>query len=242
MGRSLECRAATAEFAMRILIDLTTATLDEFIDAVFVVTDTEKLRADPREDRVDFQVDAPRQVVLLAQLFRQAGTLPQRFSLEQIERGLWRIMGEHSTDFTAHVWNPDVAFAERRPAIQTVYDLYDSLLAGRPFESIDFVHPDQLPRRFRTIDYMVPDLLLDGDYLADKRGSDRAAVRDEFFATFRRLLQHPAPVAQYAALHGLGHLKHRLRPQVIDQYLADHAELAADRRTYAEWARQGRVL
>jgi hypothetical protein len=89
---------------------------------------------------------------------------------------------------------------------------------------------------------MAPELLLSASWLSRSDPRDGAAIRNAFLDTFRRLLTHPAPVAQYAALHGLGHLEHDLRPQVIDAYIARHPDLPAAQREYSERARSGEVL
>lgn len=71
---------------------------------------------------------------------------------------------------------------------------------------------------------------------------DRRRVRGALLNVFRRLLDHPAPVAQYAALHGLGHLRSKQRVTVIDQYLAARPDMDANQREYALDARSGTLL
>jgi hypothetical protein len=89
---------------------------------------------------------------------------------------------------------------------------------------------------------MAPDLLLTGSVFARDDPGDRAAIRNAFLGTFSRLLEHPSPVAQYAGLHGLGHLKHKLRSDVIASYLARHPGLTPAQRRYAAQAQRGHVL
>jgi hypothetical protein len=226
------------------IIDLTNATLDTLVDAMFVEPESPATSPDSGAGTmVELRVDPGRQILLLAELFEQSAVLDGRFAAEQIERGLWRLLGaEYADDFTAHIWNPRLPFDHRAAVVAAVYDLYDALLARRPFEAIDFCRPDRLPRRFATIDYMVPDLLLGISWMDRESPTDREAIRNAFFQTFGRLLHHPAPVAQYAALHGLGHLRHPGVSESIDHYLASDPNIPLDRRTYAERARRGDVL
>jgi hypothetical protein len=132
--------------------------------------------------------------------------------------------------------------AARRGLIQSVFQLYDQVLAPYPYDSIDFGHPDDGGRRFQTIDYMAPDLLLDAPWFRHEDPADTALVRTELLALFTRPLAHDAPVAQYAALHGLGHLEHEAGAAVIQQYLERHAWLDPAQRGYAERAMRGDVL
>ena len=226
------------------IIDLMNATLEQFIDAVFDARrESASTNAVDDEDDIEYRIDPGRQVVLLADLFRRSFSLPARFSSTRIERSLWHIMGaEYFGNFTAHIWNPDVSLVDRVRLIESVHGLYDDLLARYPYEDIDFAHPDRLPRRFQTIDYMAPDLLLQGAGFGRDDPGDKAAIRNAFLAAYSRLLQHPSSVAQYAGLHGLGHLKHKLRSQVIASYLERHPGLSPAQRGYATRAKRGDVL
>jgi hypothetical protein len=89
---------------------------------------------------------------------------------------------------------------------------------------------------------MIPDFLMHVPRDVDLTSSDARAVSDAFLAVFTRMVQHPAPIAQYAGLHGLGHLQHRHRPHVIDAYLAANPDLDPSARAYAMTARAGEVL
>ena len=226
------------------ILDLRQATLEQLSDVIF---DAERLAAvdsdDDADDPFDYRVDPTRQIVLLTDLFRRSFTLTARFPFEQIERGLWHIMGaEYFHAFTQHIWNPDVSRVDRIRLIESVYSLYDSVLACHPYEDIDFTHPDRLPRRFQTIDYMAPDLLHQGAGFVRKDPADRTAIRNAFLAAYSRMLHHPSPVARYAALHGLGHLKHPLRSQVIASFVERYPNLTPAQRGYAARASRGTVL
>ena len=226
------------------IIDLTNATLEQLIDTVFDPR-RDSASADDEEgpDGIEYRINPARQVVLLADLFRRSSTLPAQFPSTRIERGLWHIMGaEHFDAFAAHIWNPGVSLVDRVRLVQSVHGLYDDLLASYPYQDIDFAHPDRLPRRFQTIDYMAPELLLLGGAFARDDPGDRAAIRNAFLGTFSRLLDHPSPVAQYAGLHGLGHLKHKLGSDAIASYVERHPGLTPAQRRYAAQAQRGQVL
>jgi hypothetical protein len=89
---------------------------------------------------------------------------------------------------------------------------------------------------------MAPDLLLARPWFSRADAADQARVSDGFLEVFARLLAHQAPVARYAALHGLGHLHHEGRAAAIDRFLAEHPSMESDQREYALAARCGDVL
>ena len=226
-----------------VVIRLRDATIESFVRDVF---DHEM----PEEGRepwyfphdVDFEIDERRQLDLLAELFGNVRALLADYSPDMVCQGLWCMMGGvHHDSFTGLVWDSALPLDQRRAVIRRVYDLYDQLLAAYPYESVDFRHPDE-DRRFNGIDYMVPDLLLSGQAIRDEVDADELAIRAEFLDLFARLLEHPAPVAQYAALHGLGHLEHPERAATIDRYLAARSWMDHDQREYALAARRGEVL
>jgi hypothetical protein len=221
-------------------IDLRQANVRSLAYAVFNHEITED--AEPWYYHVKFEVDPERQLRLLAELLHGAPSIFSDYSSAQIEAGLWCMMGgTHSESFTDLIWDAELPLTTRLEVIAGVYPLYDRVLAAPPHEPIDFRYPDDNERRFRTIDYMVPDLLIRRSSPSEG-WADKKRVKETFLDVFGRLLAHNAPVAQYAALHGLGHLEHHGRKNVIDRYLADHPSLDDGQREYAQNARRGHVL
>jgi hypothetical protein len=192
---------------------------------------------------VSFEIEPERQLRLLAELFHGAPAIFDKYPAPQLEQGLWCMMSSvHNDAFCGLIWNAVLSQTARLDVVAGVYPLYDHVLASYPYEQIDFRHPDADPRRFQTIDYMATDLLLQKPRFKYQDEADAVIVHTAFLDVFNRLLAHDAPVAQYAALHGLGHLHHEGRKAIIDQYLEAHAWLDPDQRDYAESARAGDVL
>lgn len=224
------------------LIDLRDVTVDEFTTALF----DHMPRAEPGDEPwyfapdLRFAVDAGQQVANVTAVLQEAGKLIDRYSAAQIEEGLWCMLGGCWFDeFFGNVWNPSVAVERRLAAIESVYSLYDQLLAAPPYENIHFGLPDLLPRRYQTIDYMVTDLILMG---RDRTPVATRRMRGACLRVFIRLLHHPAPVAQYSALHGLGHLNRAKGRAEIALYIAEHQDLSEDQIEYAHDAMRGDVL
>jgi hypothetical protein len=213
------------------IIDLTHAGTDDFVRFVF-----DHPTVDEGEPEwyftEDFEVlyEAHRQVRLLTELFATSARWRARFTDAQIEQGLWFVFNRAEPYVTELLWNNEVPWAERRACIDAIFTLYADLFPICPVA---------------TIDYMIPDLLADGyDFGTrhpDANPEDRQ-VQEALMALFARLLDQPQPAAQYAGLHGLGHLEHPRGPALIDDYLVRHADITASLREYALQARAGDVL
>ena len=226
------------------LVALRDIPLTAFIERVFT-------RHPPRDDGkpwyfgdVRFDVDPTQQLRHLADVFHSADSLPSYgLSNAQIEVGLWCLLGGAHIDASVSlVWDRSLPYELRRAAITALFELYDRLLATLPYESIDFRHPDSTPRRFKTIDYMGLALVVEASRPSSSTSYDRTRVRAALLDVLSRLLEHPAPVAQYAALHALGHLKSKKRIDVIERYLAARPHMPEAQREYALDARSGTVL
>ena len=62
------------------------------------------------------------------------------------------------------------------------------------------------------------------------------------FETLAKILELSSPIAQGAALHGLGHLHHPETEGLIDDYLEANPDLEAEMREYALAAARFQVL
>jgi hypothetical protein len=140
------------------------------------------------------------------------------------------------------VWDRSLSISLRSTTIGALFELYDRLLAAPPYEPIDFRYPDPSVRRFQTIDYMALALVVEAITPSSSTAYDRTRVRAALLTVLGRLLDHPAPIAQYAALHGLGHLRTKKRVDVIDRYLASRPGIEGAQREYALDARAGTLL
>jgi hypothetical protein len=226
------------------LVQLRNIALPTFIDRIFAHARTGDAEPWYFASDVTFEVEPAQQLQHLTELFRTADALPgYGLSDAQIDMGLWCMLGgAHNWSFVSLFWDPSLPITLRSDTIGALFDLYDRLLAAPPYEAIDFRHPDYPPRRFQTIDYMALALVVEAIPPSRSTPYDRTRVRSALLNVLERLLNHPAPVTQYAALHGLGHLRTKKRIDVIDQYLARHPELEPARREYALDARAGTLL
>ncbi|HKW10065.1 MAG TPA: hypothetical protein VJO33_06775 [Gemmatimonadaceae bacterium] len=226
------------------LVRLRDIPLTSFVEQVFA-------HAPPADDAkpwyfgdVRFEVEPIQQLRHLTDLFSSADSLPDYgLSNAQIGEGLWCILGgAHNWAFVSLVWDPAIPIALRRATIDALFNLYDRLLAATPYEAIDFRQPDYPPRRFQTIDYMALALVVEAITPSNSTPYDRTRIRSALLSVLGRLLDHSSPVAQYAALHGLGHLRTKRRVEVIDRYLVSQPAVDGAQREYALDARAGTLL
>jgi hypothetical protein len=74
-------------------------------------------------------------------------------------------------------------------------------------------------------------------------GEDRdQRVVNELYRALEKILFMDSFDCQGAALHGLGHLDHPARKDLITKYLRKHRDLNPEARRYAKAAIKGRVL
>jgi len=226
------------------LVRLRDITLATFVDRIFA-------HPPPADDAkpwyfgdVRFDVEPVQQLRHLADLFQSADALPEYgLSDTQIGVGLWCILGgAHNESFVSLIWDSAIPIGLRRDTIAALFDLYDRLLAVPAEEAIDFRHPDWPPRRFQTIDYMALSLVVEAITPLNSTPYDRSRIRIALLNVLERLVDHPSLVAQYAALHGLGHLQTKQRIAVIDRYLATRPTLQGAQREFALNARAGTLL
>jgi hypothetical protein len=214
-------------------IDLYDASFDAFLSAVFdhpAPAEGEDANKWYWDSDAEFVVDPARQVAHLTRLFQESAALGKRFSRAQLEQGFWLIAGAASEYFVEHLWNSAVPWQERAACVEAMERLYADCLATGGFE---------------TIDYMWSGLIADPyDYgvRAPAENPEDARMQQALLELFDRLLRHPEPICHYAALHGLGHLRHPDGPRAIADYLARHPELTPEQRQYAENAMAGDVL
>ena len=174
------------------------------------------------DDGCEYEHDEAAFVRALTELFEDLGRLAAQFSSEQVEQGLWFVLGHP-------FW------------------LHDALVDRRlPLESRErcvraMIHP------FR--DYYLPrDASFSGNVffmwwdLALSRIADQPSEIDEIAVdVIGQVLQLQAKGCQFAALHGLNHLHPNVAAaQMVRRYLAEHqASLTADEIAWVEACASG---
>lgn len=212
-------------------VDLRQASLSDLVSFIFDHSAPERdSDAETREwywlDDLEVEIDPSRQLSLLTEMFRGAARLLKQFSPEQLEQGLWFVFGPGGEDwFIRLIADPTLPWPHRKLLIESIFELYDQLLAEIDLESATF---------------MLWDLLLDQFYNSDAGNHVfPPAVEKACFNTLVRILNLPSPACQHAALHGLGHLRYPGTAEVVAAYLKTYPPTDYSLRSYAERVRAG---
>lgn len=169
----------------------------------------------------------------IARTFDRADENLARFSDQQIEAGLWMIIGR---GYVGAALGDEVPADLRLRLVRSTYDLFLRLFAVR----CGRLELGGEPPLYR-ICYMFWEIFP----LENKPENPRdAALCEEKISALERILEIDNPMCQYSALHGLGHAQFELperSAEIIDSWLVKHGTADPRLREYAQDARTGDV-
>ncbi len=167
------------------------------------------------------ELDPVEYATRLIDIFRQPADLRTRYTREQLEQGFWMLISGADTSLGSLLWETAIPWDVRETLIQSTVDLYEKLFALEPLDSSVHMFWDAL-----AYDYCVPTRYPETD------NEDRR-VQEAMFSALTQILRIDSITCQMAALHGLGHLRHRDTERAITAYLAANPTLEDDHRQYA---------
>jgi hypothetical protein len=183
-----------------------------------------------------FQVD--NEVTLLTYLQRfniEFALLQKRFSIEQLDQGLWVLYGP-AIHTGSHFISENVPLDLRLDAIASLEPLYLQAVKGW---TGDIGETD-------SVFFMLWDLLLrEMYYESEYRGRPPAgfdAILDKCAETLGRILELDDKACEVCALHGLGHLKTSSARALIHRYLEQHPDMPDAERVWGESCHRGEML
>ena len=174
------------------------------------------------DDGCEHEHDEAAFVRTLTELLEDFGRLAARFSCEQVEQGLWFVLGEP-------FWLRD-ALDDRRIALESRERCVRAMI--HPFRDYYLPRDESFSG---SVFFMWWDLAL-------LRITDQPSEIDGIAVdVIGQVLQLPAKGCQFAALHGLNHLHpNDAAAQLVRQYLAEHqASLTADEIAWVEACASG---
>ena len=140
-------------------------------------------------------------------LFREFGTMAETFSAEQVEQGLWFILGH---PFWLHdmIYNPELPLNLREECLRAMLN---------PFRDYYMPREGRFPG---SAFFMWWDLLLQC-----AGGEDSREIESVVLEVLRQILQLPGKECQFAALHGLNHMHpNSAAASAVREYLEEHRE------------------
>jgi hypothetical protein len=177
------------------------------------------------KDRCD-RPDSAVFVRQLTSLFRDFGMLAKPFSAEQVEQGLWFVLG-HPFWLVEKLADEEVSEGLRAECLRSMVS---------PFR--DYYHPNR-EQFLGSAFFMWWDCLLDRPSV--DRGPELEAILIE---VLRQILQLPSKECQFAALHGLNHMHpSSAAAETVRQYLEGHrTELTSDEISWVEACGTGATM
>lgn len=152
-------------------------------------------------------------------LFSSPVFLLQEYGPEQIEQGFWFLLGS-AGKLDHWVWAKEIDWSIRKACIGSMVNVFQQLFVKNPFGETCYMW---------------------WDLLCEFRGEGDPQVRDAMLESLRRVLKIESHGCQISALHGLGHLTHRDKKKVIQEFLKIHSTIDQKTKEYAREAIEGKV-
>jgi hypothetical protein len=210
-------------------LDLSGKSFNEFVEFFFrreLVPDDEQYEyfsTDLAGERYDEAEPSSPTIVVrhMTKLFSEFGSIAPKYSLGQIDQGVWGILGPNLGLYEL-VFVDSVPLQDRLECIRSMYHVYSDFVAMSEAEpdpklSGFYMWWDLLLHGFWTIDRPVFRGTYRGD--ASKLDTDSRIMLDAMFETLTRILSLPHAEAQRCALHGLGHLQHPDVHDTVQHYI-----------------------
>src|SRR6185503_352529 len=169
-------------------------------------------------EEMDFVCDPNVVVAYYARLFREPRPRLSAYDDAQLEQGFWFVVGSQLAEW---LWDDEIELGLRLDCIAAMPTMFREFLLDRPIEPACGMWWDML----RTFD----------DH-PDPR------IVDAMVRALEEVLQLPARHCRMSALHGLGHLRHERKEEIIRAFLSDRRDLDDAIVAYAEKAIAGTVL
>ncbi|HEU4881594.1 MAG TPA: hypothetical protein VFT45_05095 [Longimicrobium sp.] len=180
-------------------------------------------------------IEPRRALAYMTNLFNAPEGLMDRYSAAQIDQGFWFMYSAAAEDvFGRQLWNDAEPWDDRERCIRALPRLYQAL-----FEPMLFLLEDY----YASAMFMLPDFIV---WMSRPRvthdGADALRVCQALLDAFGEMLGSSHDATRTAALHGLGHLAHPDRADVIRDFVRANPGLDPELRDYAERAVVGDVL
>lgn len=217
--------------------DLRNASLEQFQEFIFNHPVIE-LQEDDSPWYCDFNIwiDCEDSYVkdLYAKLFHESEILLNKYSVAELEQGMWALMGPLLTQSPYYlIWDSssNLNLSEKVELIHSMFFLYKNLFAINPLHTSCNMWWDSF-----AYDYCV-------DGLTDPENSEQdKVIQNAMFETLEKILYLESEECQYAALHGLGHLRHPQTEKLITDFMKQNQSITDDMIAYANACIKGDIM
>lgn len=199
-------------------LNLEECAFDEWVDFIFTQLSSEELQDRWFNEKgllITFGDGFAKNCI---ELFKRPELLLEKYTNEQIEQGFEFILGARVL-ITMWLWDKNNNSQIRREFIFSMKSIFDEIFTKIKLENLCFMWWDYL-RGF---------------------GNDKdLQVFDWMFETLSPILEIDSTNCQLSALHGLGHIEHREKKNLIENFLRRNPNFAD--KDYAISAIEGKVL
>ena len=169
-------------------------------------------------EQMAFVCDPSVVITYYARLFRNPRSSLSAYDDARLEQGVWFVVGSQLTQW---LWDDDIPLNLRLECVAAMPAMFREFFADRPLGTACWMWWDML-RTFHD----------DPD----------ACIVEAMVRALAEVLLLPARHCQMSALHGLGHLRHESKEEIICAFLGNCRDLDNEIVEYAQKAIAGTVL
>lgn len=223
-------------------LDLSTLSFDEFVEFFFQRPENEEFwYFEPMYQRADSRASRPEILIShLTRLFTEFAVIAKRYSIAQIDHGIWALFPSSSVSVTEYLWDRSITLEKRLQCIRAMLHIYSDFVAISDAEVMENCFDmwwDMLADDF----WSHTGQLKDRD--VSKLDPESRMLLDAMFDTLETILELPDLRTQKYALHGLGHLHHPgVRPLVQKFIDTNSNTLSEHGLRWVEQCRDGTVM
>ena len=208
------------------LFDFSELSFDEFVSFFFNhdIDAEEYWYQDPAfsswNDFDEEAIRSPRVIVgHMARLFTNFASIAPKFSLEQINAGIWAMFTNQPFRLQKHLWLPATPISERLDCIHSMYSVFSNYVAKSKVEVMEncfYMWWDWVAGNFRQQLRFTGDIS-EGD--VSSLNQEQKTLLDAMLQALSRTLALSDQRAQQYTLHGLGHFHHPDVRSIVQRYL-----------------------
>jgi hypothetical protein len=232
-------------------LDLSSKSFDQFVEFFFnrVVLPDEKqfdyYLTDLAGERYDEAVPASPTIVVkhMTKLFLDFGLIAPKYSLAQLDQGIWGIFGENLRLYEL-LWDSSVPLEQRVKCIRSMFSVYSDFVSKSKEEVMEncfdmwwdlVLHGFWFQQKLFELHIKMGDV--------SKLDAESRLLLDAMFGTLVKILGLPDARTQGFALHGLGHLHHPAVRETVQVYIDNHkSDMTEQGLRWLEQCRDGTVM
>jgi hypothetical protein len=156
-------------------------------------------------------------------MFRDAGSLLDKYDVKNLERGCWVMFGPGDQgNLTDLIWNHDIPIEVKEELISSMYFMYRDVFIRQPLGHACEMWWDGLAYAINPMGRAQP-----------SKNHEHRRIQNAMFETLSRVLYLDSSDCQGAALHGLNHVLHPENNRIIKTFIDSQPDLTKEAIEYA---------